>query len=106
MLRGAKLTSRIGKSFMLGIAQKGISMIRKSSASRSSELRSARIELLGGPGGTDCIVRSLTDVQAVLEVRHPHELPLEFDLLVEPEQKRQRCGIIRRQALSVAVAFI
>ena len=87
---------------MLGIAQKGISMIRKSSASRSSELRSARIELLGGPGGTDCIVRSLTDVQAVLEVRHPHELRL----LVEPEQKRQRCGIIRRQARSVAVAFI
>ena len=86
-------------------------MDKKPSASRSSEFtssqsRSGRIEMLGGLGGMDCIVRSLTDVKAVLEVRHPLELPVEFDLLVEPEQRRQRCGIIRRQALTVAVAFI
>ena len=72
----------------------------------SSELQSARIELLDGPGSTDCIVRSLSDVKAVLEVKHPLELPVEFDLLVEPELKRHRCGVIRRSAGSVAVAFI
>ena len=78
----------------------------ESSKSTLSQYRLARIELLGGHGGTDCIVRSLTDVKAVLDVRHPHELPVEFDLLVEPDRKRQRCGVIRRQARSVAVAFI
>ncbi len=86
-------------------------MDKEPSVSSSSELTSrrsgfGRIELLGGAGKIDCIVRSLTDMNAVLDVRLPPDFPIEFDLLTDLGQKRQRCGIIRRQARSVAVAFI
>lgn len=66
----------------------------------------AQIEPLGSRSRTDCFVRNLSDDEAVLEVAQPRELPVEFDLLIEPEQLRQRCGVIRRNVRSVAVAFI
>lgn len=86
-------------------------MDNESSVSSSSKFtppqsKPGRIELLDGAGATDCIVRSLTDVKALLEVRLPHELPVEFDLLIDQDQRRQRCGIIQRRGRSVAVAFI
>jgi hypothetical protein len=74
-------------------------------ASGSGPRKPARIELLGSRSSTVCFVRILSDDEAVLEVAQPHELPIEFDLLIEPE-RRQRCGIIRRNTRSVAVAFI
>lgn len=82
------------------------SSVSSSSKFTPSQARLGRIEPLGGVGATDCIVRSLTDVKALLEVRLPHELPVEFDLLIDQDQRRQRCGIIKRRGRSVAVAFI
>ncbi len=95
----------------LTVAHEVIAMAKEPSVSSSSSVTSSqsklgRIELLGRAGATDCIVRSLTDMKAVLEVRLPRELPVEFDLLIDPDQKRHRCGIIKRRAHSVEVAFI
>jgi hypothetical protein len=67
---------------------------------------SARIELLESRRSANCVIRRLSDVEAVLEVAEPHGLPIEFDLLIGPGERPQRCGVIRRGARSIAVAFI
>jgi D-serine deaminase-like pyridoxal phosphate-dependent protein len=91
---------------MLGSHTEVIAMNGKSRGYGSAERKPARIELLGSRLGSDCMVRNLSDVQAVLEVAQPQDLPVEFDLLIEPEQQPKRCGVVRRMARSVAVAFI
>jgi hypothetical protein len=107
MLRAAKLTaenataSRLG-SFIYGV----IAMNRKPGLSGSIILKPARIEPLGGHGSSICLVRSASDTKAVLEVENPLEFPIEFDLLTEPDQRRQRCGVVWRKTKSLGVAFI
>ncbi len=77
----------------------------KSNSRAPAARRSASIELLDSSRSASCVIRRLSDVDAVLEVAEPDGLPIEFDLSIEPGQP-QRCCIIRRGARSVAVAFI
>jgi len=91
---------------MFGSLTGVIEMNGKSRGCGSGPRKPARIELLGSRSSTDCFVRNLSDHEAVLDVAQPHELPIEFDLLIEPERLRQRCGVVRRNLSSVAVAFI
>ena len=81
-------------------------MNRRSGGRGFAARKPARIELLGSRRSATCVIRRLSDVEAVLEVAEPHELPIEFDLLMEPAWQPQRCGVIRRKARCVAVAFI
>jgi hypothetical protein len=83
-----------------------IAMNGNSSGRGTVARKPARIELLGNRGSAECFVRNLSDDEAVLEVTQPEKLPVEFDLVIEPEQQPRRCGVIRRKARSVAVAFI
>lgn len=82
-----------------------IAMNGKSSGCGLVVRKPALIELLESRSSTGCMVRNLSDAEAVLEVAQPDKLPIEFDLLIEPDRAR-RCGVIRRKARSVAVAFI
>jgi hypothetical protein len=107
MLRAAKLTAENATATRLGSFISGvIAMNRKPSVSRSIVLKPGRIEPLGSYGSSICLVRSSSDTKAVLEVENPLALPIEFDLLTEPDQRRQRCGVIWRKTKSLGVAFI
>jgi hypothetical protein len=92
---------------MLGSLIDGvIAMNGKPRVFGSIVLKPGRIEPLGGHGSSNCLIRSSSDTRAVLEVENPLEHPVEFDLLTEPDQRRQRCGVIWRRTKSLGVAFI
>ena len=73
------------------------------SAPRRRILKAGSIEC--GGGIIDCIVRSVSETGAALEVVSPLYIPDRFTLIVRTDQLKRRCHIVWRKAKRIGVAF-
>ena len=58
-----------------------------------------------GGGAIDCIVRSLSETGAALEVVSPLYIPDRFTLIVQTEQLKRPCHIVWRKEKRIGIAF-
>jgi hypothetical protein len=56
-------------------------------------------------GGTDCIIRNLSDTGALLECPNPAALPENFVLTIKPELLKRSCGVAWRCGQRVGAHF-
>ena len=76
----------------------------KAAARNAAAIRSrANIDL---DGGISCLVSSLSDWKATIEVAVPSNLPTEFEIAIEGESKKRYCAIAWRRARRVGVFFV
>jgi len=78
-------------------------MDHQRSAPRRRILKAGSIEC--GGGVIDCIVRSVSETGAALEVVSPLYIPDRFTLIVRTDQLKRRCHIVWRKAKRIGVEF-
>ena len=72
-------------------------------APRRRTLKAGSIE--SGGGVIDCIVRSVSETGAALEVVSPLFIPDRFTLIVPTDQLKRRCHIVWRKQKRIGIAF-
>jgi hypothetical protein len=79
-------------------------MTEKRMAPRHKVFKHGTLAFSGG-GGTDCMVRNISDGGARLDVGNPLSLPPSFTLCIETDQFMRRCHPVWCSDNRVGVAF-
>ena len=58
-----------------------------------------------GGAGITCVVRSISDTGALLEVESPVGIPDRFTLHIDADQIKKACRVVRRLEKRIGVAF-
>ena len=57
-------------------------------------------------GRVECIVRNVSASGALLELKTSALVPNDFDLIINPEQIRRSCHVVRRDGLQLGIHFV
>jgi hypothetical protein len=75
---------------------------RKSVGKSAATITPARVDL---DGGINCLVVNMSDTKATIEGELPFNLPIEFRIAIEGEDRKRHCAIAWRKNRRVGVFF-
>jgi hypothetical protein len=79
-------------------------MIDRRTAQRHRVLKQGMLAFSGG-GGTDCIVRNISESGARIEIASPVGLPATFTLVIAADHFRRQCNAVWSADRRIGVAF-